>query len=419
MNLSILIPEDILMEPRLLQVYCYFLRMVSPEPLKIRKAGSLVELRRLEVAALEREVTNDLALSMNEVEILLNRLVEIDRISIERKGDLMKVRFRKLALPRSTDNSAIQDEREYDDYWIDDFKADYLQYVETNLGKKSLDNAKRVMKSFCNFIGPKKTADIRSSDAEDFKQMRKSQKVRISDATINMDIRSLKAAFQFAVDSGKLPENPFRSVKLIRFPRKQMTTLSQAEFNHLVSVIGETWLVDIVKFAVNTGLRRGEIMNLKWKDIDLANNRMLIQSSEGYQVKAGKYRNVPLNKIALAVIANQKRVAEYVFTNGEGVKFVDEFVSKKFKDYIRICKLSEELHFHSLRATFATWALSAGMSIYAVRTILGHASVKTTEPYAAYEMDALQEAVEKISAFVEAGEREYRVPMKIVAGEVS
>ena len=407
------------MERKLLQVYWYFLRMVNSEPSKIRKAGSLVELRRLEVATLEREITNDLALSMSEIETLLNQLVEVDRISIERKDGLIKVRFRKLALPRSTDSSVGDDEREYGDYWFDDFRIDYLQYVETNLSKKSLDNAKRVMKLFCNFIEKKKLAQIQPSDGEDYKQMRKSQKVHVSDATINMDIRTLKAAFKFAVNTGKLREHPFQSVKLIRCPRKQMATFAQSEFNHLISLVREPWLVDIVKFDVNTGLRRGEIMNLKWQDVDLANKRMIIQSSEGYQVKHGKYRNVPLNKEALAIVSSQRRVAEWVFTTNEGKRFRDEFVSKKFKDYIRICKLSEELHFHSLRATFATWAISAGMSIYAVRTILGHASVKTTEPYAAYEMDALQEAVEKIAIFVEQGEREFKAPMKLVSEEAS
>ncbi|MGA9406956.1 MAG: integrase, partial [Bacteroidota bacterium] len=298
------------------------------------------------------------------------------------------------------------------DYWLDDFKTDYQEYVQTNLSQKSLDNAKRVMKLFCNFVGKKKLGYIRSSDAEDFKQMRKNQKSRVSDATINMDIRTLKAAFQFAVDVGKLHENPFRAVKQIRCPRKQMATFSHTEFKHLTGHIKEPWLLDIVRFDVNTGLRRGEIVNLRWKDVDLANKRMLIQSSAEYQVKHGKFRQVPLNKAALGIVKRQSKETEWVFSDSNGYKFVDEFVSKKFKGYVRLCKLSEELHFHSLRATFATWAIAAGMSIYAVKAILGHASVKTSETYASYEMDALQKEVEKIVLVEEA--EEFKAPLKLV-----
>jgi integrase len=389
--------------------------MISPEPTRILKVGGVVELKRLEAAVLEREITHELDLSMDEINISLNKLVEVDRISIERKGDLMKVRFKKLALPRSTENTGNDELKDVSDYWVDDFKTDYLQYVDTNLSPKSLDNAKRVMKSFCKFIGKKKLYQLQSSDAEDFKQLRKNQNTHPSDATINMDIRTLKSALQFAVDSGKLRENPFRSVKQIRCPRKQMPNFSHAEFNHLTAHIKEPWLLDIVRFDVNTGLRRGEIMDLKWKDVDLANKRMLIQSSEAYHVKHGKIRKVPLNKLAFEIVNKQKKTSEWVFSDADGQRFGDEYVSKTFKAYVRVCKLSEELHFHSLRATFATWAIAAGMSIYAVKAILGHASVKTTEPYASYEMDALQKEVEKIVLLEEKEEEKFKAPLKLVS----
>lgn len=414
MNLSIMIPEDLLLEPRLLQMYCYLLRMVCNEPSKVRKDGVTVVLRRLEVAVLERDISHDLALPMSDIEPLLNKLVEVDRIIIDGKDGLMKIRFMKLIFPRSSDNSTEADLRDVTDYWFDDFKTDYLEYVQTNLSKKSLDNAKRVMKLFGAFLGKKRMADVTSPHAEEYKQMRKAQKPPVSDATINMDIRTLKTAFQYATDAGKLHENPLRSVKQIRCPRKQMKSFSHTEFKHLTNHIKEAWLLDIVRFNVNTGLRRGELVNLKWKDVDLANKRMLIQSSEEYQVKHGKFRTVPLNKAAMAIIKGQSKNSEWVFADKDGKKFVDEFVSKKFKGYVRLCKLSEEFHFHSLRATFATWAIAAGMPIYAVKVILGHASVKTTEPYAAYEMDALQKEVEKIVILEDQEDGAFKAPLRLV-----
>ena len=308
MNLSILIPEDILVEAKLLQVYCYFFRMINSEPTKILKAGVVVELKRLEAAALESEIILDLGLSMDEINSQLDKLVEVDRISIERKGNLMKVRFKKLALPRSTDSSGTDTILDLSDYYLDDFKADYLQYVETNLSRKSLDNAKRVMKLFCEFIGmKKKIGELRGSDLENFKQWRQKSERRLSNATINIDVRTLKAAFRVAVSWNKINGNLFQAIKQIRCPTKHIRPMSWEEFIHLTQSIKEEWLLDIVRFAVLTGLRRGEIMNLSWVNVDLANGRITVQSSEEYQVKQGKTRVIPLNQEAMEIVRKQSK----------------------------------------------------------------------------------------------------------------
>ena len=168
-----------------------------------------------------------------------------------------------------------------------------------------------------------------------------------------------------------------------------------------------------MKFAVLSGLRLGEIMDLRWKNVDRDNNQILIESSEEFQVKGGKFRTLPVNNDAMKILIKQGQTSDWIFTRN-GKKFYGEYVSKKFKEYLRICNLREELHFHCLRATCATWALTAGAPIVAVRDMLGHSSVKTTEHYASYELENLREEVEKISLPTMNENKKNRTPMKLV-----
>ena len=88
---------------------------------------------------------------------------------------------------------------------------------------------------------------------------------------------------------------------------------------------------------------------------------MLIQSSPGYQVKHGKLRQVPLNKAAMAIVKKQNKESEFGCSQIRmGKSKLMNWFLKNLKGYVRLCKLSEELHFHSLRATFATWAIATG-----------------------------------------------------------
>jgi integrase len=210
-------------------------------------------------------------------------------------------------------------------------------------------------------------------------------------------VRTLKAAFQLAEDWGKINSNPFKKVKEIKVPLKNPRPISRTEFDALCTAMTGDWLLDIVKFAVLTGLRLGEILNLKWDNVDLSNRRITIESSEGDQVKCGKCRVVPLNKDALEVLKGLKNHTAWVFADANDNRFNSNTVSKKFKKYVRSCSLPADIHFHTLRTTFASWGINNGIPAYAMKTLLGHSSVKTTEGYSAFDDNGLREAVEKVS----------------------
>ena len=103
-------------------------------------------------------------------------------------------------------------------------------------------------------------------DLEKFKEKRRLENV--SDVTINIDVRTLKAAIQLALDWKLIQEHPFEKAKPIRTTQKTKSYFTDEEIVKLLNAIKDEWFAGIVKFAILTGLRRGEILNLTWGDFD-------------------------------------------------------------------------------------------------------------------------------------------------------
>lgn len=88
----------------------------------------------------------------------------------------------------------------------------------------------------------------------------------------------------------------------------------------------------------------------------------------------------------------RNKTSDVVFTYNDE-PFTQDFIVHKFKKLVRMAKLNDELHFHSLRHSFATWLVQKGVSIYQVSKLLGHADVTTTQIYANLVIDDLHKSV--------------------------
>ncbi len=138
-------------------------------------------------------------------------------------------------------------------------------------------------------------------------------------------------------------------------PEKMPLFLSRDELHVLMSVIDNPGLADLVNFAVNTGCRQGEVINLRWSRVDLVKRRLILEN-RGYMTKSQKIRSIPLNKAATELLARRKKElnCEFVFTL-EGVQVEPNKMNKEFKKFIRKAKLNPLLYFHSLRHSFALY----------------------------------------------------------------
>ena len=168
------------------------------------------------------------------------------------------------------------------------------------------------------------------------------------------------------------------------------------ELEKIWNELDEYW-IEPLKFIVNTGLRKGELINLNWKNVKLTgeNPSITIVSSGAWQTKTGESRVVPLNKIALDIVTKQKgRHSEYVFTQKNGSKIHPDRPYHALKKALKNLGLDGDIH--KLRHTFASKLVMKGESLYTVSKLLGHSDIQTTQIYAHLAPGYLKSAVDKL-----------------------
>ncbi len=146
----------------------------------------------------------------------------------------------------------------------------------------------------------------------------------------------------------------------------------------------------IVLLALNTGLRRGELFNLQWEDINLKSKTLTVQ---GATAKSGETRHIPLNDEAVETLKNwktQSKKHERVFYGKNGARL--NYIIKAWVNMIADAKI-KDFRFHDLRHSFASNLVMKGAPLNTVRELLGHSDLKTTLRYAHLAPDHKADAV--------------------------
>ena len=190
----------------------------------------------------------------------------------------------------------------------------------------------------------------------------------------NKEIALLKHLLNLAVEWGYLHENPTRRVKLLRESNRRLRYLSKEEIDRLTAVASSD-LRPIIVMALNSGLRRGEIFDLTWEQVDLKNRVIEI-----IKTKNGEKKTVPINKTLLEEMHRLPRRIDspYVFPGRKGNRRTD--VKKSFRSAVRKAGL-KDFTFHDLRHTFASHLVMAGVPLPTVAELLGHRSIEMTKRY--------------------------------------
>lgn len=244
----------------------------------------------------------------------------------------------------------------------------------------------------CKIFGSKKLSDISTKDIEEFKLLRIKE---VSPATVNRSLSVLRHLFNLARRWKKFfGENPVSIVGLLEENNLMERILSPEEQNILIES-SISYLRPIIITALNTGMRRGEILSLKWSDVDLDNNLITIVQTNS---KSKKQRKIFINTILKKQLAELKLKSggnENVFLDDKGNRLRE--IKNGFNAACRRAGI-EGLRFHDLRHTAATRMIESGGNIVAVSKILGHSDIKTTMRYTHPE-NSLKEALENLANF--------------------
>ena len=230
--------------------------------------------------------------------------------------------------------------------------------------------------SFQRICGNKPLPSYTLKDVEMYKSMRLGT---CSPVTVNIEFRTLRAAFNLALKWKLLRSNPFEQSSQLRIPERLPVYFSKEDFKKFIAKVQEPFLKDLFLFAALTGLRLGEILNLDWQNIHLERRLIVVANSECFLTKTGRCRLVPMSNAVTDILSRREAtrgMCAMVF-HAKGERLQHSYVQHKFKKYVRQVGLSDALRFHSLRHTFATWLVEGGVNIYEVQKLLGH---KTSEP---------------------------------------
>lgn len=198
-------------------------------------------------------------------------------------------------------------------------------------------------------------------------------------ATVNRDLAVLKRMFSKGVEWDLATDNPLRRVKLLKENNARVRYLTDEEREALLAEC-EGHLLDIVMVALYTGMRLGEILNLKWQDLDLGRRQITIR-----ETKNGETRHVPIPQPLIAQLGGiPRQVARpHLFPGRDGDPL--KRISTAWDAAVARAKI-EDFRFHDLRHSYASYFVMAGGSLNHLRQILGQqehghdAPLRSSEP---------------------------------------
>ena len=272
--------------------------------------------------------------------------------------------------------------------------------------------------------------ELRSLSAFDFERIKSARlKAKIKPATVNRDLSRIRGALSRAVDWNMLDTHPLRTVKQakgaddsrVRYltadeekalrdalaKREKARRTSRERHNAWHKERGSKghpvwpkdgftdYLLPMVLLAINTGMRRGELLGLEWASVNLPGKLVTITAGNA---KSRKARHLPLNAEALDVLTRWKKQAgkeaRLVFPSPKTGGRMDN-INSSWEEVCDTAKL-KDFRFHDLRHTFASRLVMAGVDLNTVRELLGHSDIRMTLRYAHLAPDKLAEAVAKL-----------------------
>jgi integrase len=178
-----------------------------------------------------------------------------------------------------------------------DFAKEYLEYY-SKPNKKSWHSDVDTINILNRFFNLLYLYEITPLLVEKFKTERIKE---VSPATVNRNLACLKCLFNRAIEWGKTQNNPVRKIKLFRENNRRLRYLELDEIDNLLNN-SSSYLKPIIILALNTGMRKGEILGLKWPDLDFKQNLIYLLNT-----KSGEKREIPMNEqVRTALIKARK-----------------------------------------------------------------------------------------------------------------
>jgi integrase len=281
---------------------------------------------------------------------------------------------------------------------LEGFSSQFLEWSKTH-NKPSTLAAKQVILSghIVPALGHLRLDTVSAAEVERYKSLKLSEK--LSAKTVNNHLAVLGKLLSLAVELGVVERTP--RLRKLRADRKTPAFLDLEEADRLLRATAPGWRC-LLTIALRTGLRMGELLGLRWEDVDLQARRLHVRRTrwkgqEG-SPKGNRERVVPLSGEAAEALKAHRdgrlvALRPYVFDHEDGVPFTHSELKHVVPDACRRAGLAKRLTMHGLRHTFASHLVMRGVSLVTVKELLGHADLSMVLRYAHLAPNVTQDAV--------------------------
>ena len=307
---------------------------------------------------------------------------------------------------------------------LSDFFRDSLVRTKGQVRATTLRETARSMEDFVECVGDINVQEVRYEHGERFIQYCRGQ--ALSAGTATKKIKHLKRVFQLAEDRGQLDRHPLRKLRPPKVAKRKVRVFTAQEGDELCKAARQyeergrpvKWEL-LIRMCLATGMRRGELMNTTWWDIDFANMTVEVSPKKNrtdtweWHIKDTDRRTLPLTAELVSRLAahqvSQPEGNPYVFVPTARYEVIQELrhagqwsvdkgrspLSKFCHHFNRIRDLAgiETGTFHDLRRTCLNHWVTQGLSLHEAKELAGHASIETTERfYLAVRKDVVDRA---------------------------
>ncbi|HOW86905.1 MAG TPA: site-specific integrase [Candidatus Aminicenantes bacterium] len=271
------------------------------------------------------------------------------------------------------------------DLRFDDFSEDYFKKVSKQ--KRSWRRDRLSLDHLEHAFRGKMTSEITKQAIEEYKIKRIK---KVAAATVNREIALLSNVFTTAIDWKNAVSNPVTGVARYEEPDPVERPLTSDEEERLLAAASKR-LRPILILLINTGMRRNELLSLRWKNINFVASQVVIPKTN---CKRKHMRMVPLNSLAIETLRAIPRIHDYVFHNKRTGTYIRDIKTS----FHKACETAgiKRLRLHDLRHTFATRLRDKGESLTTIMKLMGHSKYETTLRYAHVLEKSQHEAVEKL-----------------------
>jgi len=279
--------------------------------------------------------------------------------------------------------------------WLDIKREQKIKFSEiskeflkkySKVNKRSWKRDQLSISHLDKFFGHKFIYEIKEKDIEEYKKERLLTGIKHS--TLNRELACLKTILNKSREWGYIEQIP--KIKLFKENNQRVRYLTEEEEERLLKITSEP-LKSMVIISMHTGMRLGEILNLKWRDIDLKEGIIIIQDSKSKE-KGIVFMNQTIKDVFISLLSSKSK--EYVFEK-DGKKFDIYYISHWFSKIVKQAGI-KDFRFHDLRHTFASRLRMRGWDLKTIQEALRHKDYKMSLRYAHLSPEIKRQAIESL-----------------------